>query len=211
MGNIKWIKLGDENSKLFHANATLRHRRNSIPSLVDSAGEVISDHAAKANLIWNDFKERLGTTCAGQMLFDLDSILMNNVDLSSLEMPFSNAEIDNVIKCLPSDKSPGLDGFNNEFLKKCWHIIKDDFYDLCEAFFAEDVCLRRINGSFITLIPKVDNLVRINDYRHISLLNSSVKIITKLLANRLQPLITKLIHQNQYGFIKSRSIQDCLA
>jgi retron-type reverse transcriptase len=51
----------------------------------------------------------------------------------------------------------------------------------------------------------------INDYRPISLLNSSIKLITKLLANRLQPLITKLVHANQYGFIKKRSIQDCLA
>jgi len=40
---------------------------------------------------------------------------------------------------------------------------------------------------------------------------TSVKLVTKLLANRLQPLIAKLIHVNQYGFIKSRSIQDCLA
>jgi len=56
----------------------------------------------------------------------------------------------------------------------------------------------------------VDRPTRISEYRPISLLNSSVKIITKLLANRLQPLITKLIHVNQYGFIKSRTIQDCL-
>jgi retron-type reverse transcriptase len=59
--------------------------------------------------------------------------------------------------------------------------------------------------GLLTLIPKVDGPVRI------TLLNSSVKIVTKLLANRLQSLITKLIHTNQYGFIKSRSIQDCLA
>ena len=52
---------------------------------------------------------------------------------------------------------------------------------------------------------------RISEFRLISLLNSSVKILTKLLANRLQPFITKLVHLNQYGFIKNRSIQDCLA
>jgi hypothetical protein len=51
----------------------------------------------------------------------------------------------------------------------------------------------------------------VNDYRPISLLNSSVKLLTKILANRLQKVITKLIHANQYGFIKDRSIQDCLA
>jgi retron-type reverse transcriptase len=38
-----------------------------------------------------------------------------------------------------------------------------------------------------------------------------VKLVTKLLANRLQPLITSLIHKNQYGFIRKRTIQDCLA
>ena len=43
------------------------------------------------------------------------------------------------------------------------------------------------------------------------MLNSSIKIITKLLANRLQKVIKRLIHKNQYGFIKSRTIQDCLA
>lgn len=43
------------------------------------------------------------------------------------------------------------------------------------------------------------------------MLNSSVKLITKLLARRLQSSIIPLIHKNQYGFIKSRTIHDCLA
>lgn len=67
-----------------------------------------------------------------------------------------------------------------------------------------------INSS-ITLVPKVDNPETINDFRPISLLNISLKIITKILADRLQSVILKLVHKNQYGFIRSRSIQDCLA
>ena len=51
----------------------------------------------------------------------------------------------------------------------------------------------------------------VSDFRPISLLNSSVKLLIKTLANRLQPKITSLIHKNQYGFIKKRTIQDCLA
>jgi hypothetical protein len=50
----------------------------------------------------------------------------------------------------------------------------------------------------------------VGDFRLISLLNNSVKLLTKLLANRLQTVILKSIHQNQYGFLKGRSIQDCL-
>lgn len=49
-----------------------------------------------------------------------------------------------------------------------------------------------------------------NDFRPISLLNTSVKIITKLLGNRLQKVILKLVHENHYGFIKTKCIQDCL-
>ena len=38
-----------------------------------------------------------------------------------------------------------------------------------------------------------------------------MKFLTKLLANRLQKIVTSLIHKNKYGFIKSRSIHDYLA
>jgi retron-type reverse transcriptase len=57
----------------------------------------------------------------------------------------------------------------------------------------------------------VDNSTTVNDFRPIALLNSSVKLLTKLLANQLQQVILRVIYQNQYGFLKSRSIKDCLA
>jgi retron-type reverse transcriptase len=71
--------------------------------------------------------------------------------------------------------------------------------------------MQSINGSNITLVPKKRPPSVVGDYRAISLLNTSVKVLTKLLANHLQRVITKLVHKNQYGFIKERSIQDCLA
>ena len=73
-------------------------------------------------------------------------------------------------------------------------------------------CLSQsLNGSHITLIPKHDNAVRVSDFRPSSLLNTSIKELTKILASRLQFAMPRLIHKNQYGFIKARSIQDCLA
>lgn len=185
-GAIKWVKLGDENSKLFHASATIRHRMNKIACLSDPSGEMVYDHNTKAALIWNDFKERLASTCFQEMNFDLEALLSsgNEIDLSSLELPFSHNEIDSVIKQLPCDKSPGTDGFSNEFMKKCWPIIKNYFYNICNVFHSGDVCLQSINGSYITLVPKVEGPSRINNYRPISLLHSSVKLVTKLLANR---------------------------
>jgi retron-type reverse transcriptase len=63
----------------------------------------------------------------------------------------------------------------------------------------------------ITLVPKVSNPRNIGDFRPISLLNSVLILITKLLANILQLIILKLIHRNQFGFIRTRTIQDCIA
>jgi hypothetical protein len=51
----------------------------------------------------------------------------------------------------------------------------------------------------------------VSEYRPISLLNSSIKLITKILANILQKFILKVVHQNQYDFIRNRNIQAALA
>ncbi len=45
---------------------------------------------------------------------------------------------------------------------------------------------------------------RCSTYRPVSLLNSDLKILAKTLASRLSPLVTKLIHPDQTGFIQNR-------
>jgi hypothetical protein len=144
------------------------------------------------------------------MLFDLTEQMANN-DLMELEAPFTHQEIDDIIKYMPNDKSLGPDGFNGQFMKKSWDIIKHQFYHLCSAFHEGNLDLQSINTAFITLIPKIVCPETAADFRPISLVSMALKIITKLLANRLQKVIIPLIHKNQYGFIKSRNIQDCLA
>jgi hypothetical protein len=74
-GTINWVKFGDECTKFFHANASIRHNRNSIAILRDGTGREIRDHEEKAELIWNSFKERLGISEYSGMQIDLPVII----------------------------------------------------------------------------------------------------------------------------------------
>lgn len=119
------------------------------------------------------------------MLLNTEDLIQKDEDLDQLILPFSTEEIDAVVLNLPGDKAPGPDGFNGLFVKKAWHTIRNDVYRLCFDFWEHRADLKSINSSFITLVPKRDNPEAINDFRPISLLNTSMKIITKILANRL--------------------------
>jgi hypothetical protein len=102
------------------------------------------------------------------------SRILTEHDLHHLNGPFTKEDIDDIIKNMPPDKSPVADGFNDTFLKKCWHIIKD-IYDLCFDFFNDIVDIHPINNVFITLVPKVNTPTIINDFTPISLLNCITK------------------------------------
>jgi hypothetical protein len=203
-------KLGDENTKFFHAVATERFRINTITSIDNHDGRTLSNHAEKAAHIWEEYRGRLGSSVHTQMHYNLQELIQNH-DLEHIDTPFTKEDIDKVVKTMPSDKAPGPDGFSRLFLKKCWDIIKEDIYCLCFDFFKGEVNLQAINNSFITLIPKLSYPTTINDFRPISLINCVIKIITKLMGDRIQSVILSLVYLNQYGFIKTRTIQDCLA
>lgn len=144
------------------------------------------------------------------MRFDLEALIQPNSQLDQLTVPFTEKEIDDVVTKMPADHAPSPDGFNGAFLKACWPIIKQDFYKLCSEFHDGSLNLESLNYGYITLIPKTTSPESVNDYRPITLLNCCLKLITKLLANRLQKVILSLVHGNQYGFLKGRSIQDCV-
>lgn len=205
-----WAQFGGENTKFFHAMATERLRRNAIAQLTTPDGIDLFDHDSKAALLFQSFKDRLGVSASPVMAFNLGELFTPREDLNDLVRPFSTQEIDNIISHLRDDKSPGPDGFNGLFFKKCWPIIAQDFYRLFADFHAGIANLKALNYSFITLIPKKSAPQFAGDYRPISLMNNSVKIISKAMANRVQDKMISLVHQNQYGFIKTKTIQDCL-
>jgi hypothetical protein len=96
--------------------------------LLDNEGNEVTDHQAKAGLLWTSFKDRMGKSKGISMQFVLSSVLTPIEGLHELTVPFDKKEMDDVIKAMPIDRAPGPDGFNGLFVKKCWPIIKHEFY-----------------------------------------------------------------------------------
>lgn len=79
---------GDAGTKFFHANATIRHRKNLITFLEDNIGNVHADHQMKAAILWEAFKDRLGHSDFASMTLDLGHLLHSTPDLFNLDEPF---------------------------------------------------------------------------------------------------------------------------
>lgn len=74
-----------------------------------------------------------------------------------------------------------------------WDIIKEDMIQLVNELSHGRARLFRISYSQIILIPKKEGPRGVGDYRSIALLNNSLKIISKILTNRLAPIMEDII------------------
>ncbi|KAL5700142.1 amidase [Ranunculus cassubicifolius] len=87
--------------------------------------------------------------------------------------------------------------------------MKGDITKVVDEFQFEGFLDWRLNHTFIRLIPKVECVENVGDFRPISLLSSVYKILSKVLASRLKGVIGGVISQNQSAFVKGRQITDC--
>ena len=134
--------------------------------------------------------------------------LVNADDNNMLLNPISEEEISRIVWSMELDKAPGPDGFSIHFYKLCWEIIKSDLLRMIHGFLRKAKIGGGTNSTFLALIPKGVNPGSFDRYRPISLCNASYKILAKLLANIIKPLLQKLISPAQGGFVKGRHILD---
>ena len=79
-------------------------------------------------------------------------------------------------------------------------------FNAIQAFFHSGSQLKAFNHTFITFIPKLPNPEEVSHFRSISLWNVVYKIISKVLVNRLKPIMDSIITPYQNAFIKGRNI-----
>jgi len=105
-------------------------------------------------------------------------------------------------------KASSLDGMPPLFYHTYWSDIGMDITQAILSCLNSSSLLKSINHTFITLIPKVKNPENVSEFRPISLCNVIYKIISKVLANCLKPILNDIISKSQSAFIADRLITD---
>jgi hypothetical protein len=101
-------------------------------------------------------------------------------------------------------KAPGPDGFHGVFFRQYWHILGEDIYEMINQAFTTGQFNPTLAETLICLIPKVDCPKHFKDFRPISLCNTLYKLVTKILVNRLRPMLDSIIGPFQSSFLPGR-------
>lgn len=106
------------------------------------------------------------------------------------------------------DKAPGPDGMTPAFFQKHWKVVGEDVIKMTRNFFQTGDILRGLNEANIVLIPKKKNPTMVGDLRPIALCNVLMKVIMKVLVNRMKELLDVVVSNTQIAFLPGWLISD---
>jgi exonuclease III len=128
----------------------------------------------------------------------------------SLEGEITGEELEKSLKSSNMNSCPGWDGVAYKLLKKTWEFLKTPICNLANECFNQGLLSPTLRTGLIKLIPKGKNNSRVEDWRPITLLTTSYKIISGVVAGRLETALPYIMGRGQKGFLKYKNMGTCV-
>lgn len=138
-------------------------------------------------------------------LADVDILILTDKYRGVLDKAITVEEIQKTLKSMQPGKTPGPDGIPVEFYKHYPDILLTRLHEMLTNA-AEMQSLPESMGEAVIVVILKDGRdpSLCSSYRPISLINVDAKVLAKILANRLNTVITPLVHPDQMGFMPGR-------
>jgi hypothetical protein len=120
-------------------------------------------------------------------------------------------ELYDAIKSGGPNKAPGPDGLSHEFYVRMWDVIRDDLLRVMNQIYIHKDIMRHQQHGIIVNIPKNTGDITPNGYRMITLMNTDYKILARILARQLKPIMAEQISSSQYCAIPGKSILEAVS
>lgn len=120
----------------------------------------------------------------------------------------TEGEIKWAVMALGPTKAPGPDGVSAALIQQNWELFGPIVMKEVNLFFCSGQMKDSVGKSNLVLIPKVQTPKMVSEYRPISVCNFLYKVISKLIAKKMQPWMDVIISQAQTTFIPGREISE---
>lgn len=144
-------------------------------------------------------------------LLSLVDTKLNGSDVELCDKSIDVKELEQALKEMASNKSPGPDGLTVEFYKRFLPELKNVLYKLFLEIEEKETLSHSMKMGVITLLYKKKGDKRLlKNWRPISLLNVDYKIIARIMSNRLKHVLPNIISDSQTCCIVGKDIADTL-
>ena len=123
-----------------------------------------------------------------------------------LETPMDFKELEEIVKDCDQNKSPGLDGLSYEFYKKMFGIIGQKLVDIFNNILDRIRLTKTMAEGITKLLSKVLGIPFPDQLRPITLLNCDYKLLTKVLCQRVIPVLPSVIKSRQLCSVQEQNI-----
>nr|CAD2193654.1 unnamed protein product [Meloidogyne enterolobii] len=190
--------------KFAYVGAFLKSKNLKYSTMVDDHNNIIFTNKQKVNILASHFSSVFKNSGTNTQITNKTSPLLNTIDY----MDFSVYDIFNYLTKLDNKNNTSPDNIPNIFLKNCAQTLAYPLFSL----FSLSLMTKKVSDlwkeSIIVPIQKIPKAKKSNDFRPISLLCSTAKILEKILASKLVEHARKnrIFPQEQHGYHMGRSV-----